>query len=39
MMEDLQAVGKVSRTDIAKPSALRDFDLSVNVGEFSAITR
>jgi len=35
---ELQAVSKVFRTDIVETYALRDFDLSINAGEFVAIT-
>jgi putative ABC transport system ATP-binding protein len=37
-MIELQAVSKVFRTDIVETYALRDFDLTVNAGEFVAIT-
>jgi ABC-type lipoprotein export system ATPase subunit len=37
-MIELKAVSKIFRTDIIETYALRDFDLSVNAGEFVAIT-
>jgi len=37
-MIELQAVSKVFRTDIVETYALRDFDLTVNAGEFVTIT-
>jgi putative ABC transport system ATP-binding protein len=37
-MIELQAVSKVFRTDIVETYALREFDLTVNAGEFIAIT-
>jgi ABC-type lipoprotein export system ATPase subunit len=37
-MIELRAVSKIFRTDIVETYALRDFDLSVNAGEFVAIT-
>jgi putative ABC transport system ATP-binding protein len=35
---ELKSVSKIFRTDIVETYALRDFDLSVNAGEFVAIT-
>jgi putative ABC transport system ATP-binding protein len=37
-MIELKSVSKIFRTDIVETHALRDFDLSVNAGEFVAIT-
>jgi ABC-type lipoprotein export system ATPase subunit len=37
-MIELREVSKIFRTDIVETYALRDFDLSVNAGEFVAIT-
>jgi putative ABC transport system ATP-binding protein len=37
-MIELRSVSKIFRTDIVETHALRDFDLSVNAGEFVAIT-
>src|ERR1700723_1194442 len=37
-MIELNAVSKIFRTDIVETYALRDFDLTVNAGEFVAIT-
>ncbi len=37
-MIELKSVSKIFRTDIVETYALRDFDLSVNAGEFVAIT-
>jgi putative ABC transport system ATP-binding protein len=37
-MIQLKSVSKIFRTDIVETHALRDFDLSVNAGEFVAIT-
>ena len=34
----MKSVSKIFRTDIVETHALRDFDLSVNAGEFVAIT-
>jgi ABC-type lipoprotein export system ATPase subunit len=37
-MIELRAASKIFRTDIVETYALGDFDLSVNAGEFVAIT-
>jgi putative ABC transport system ATP-binding protein len=37
-MIELKSVSKIFRTDIVETYALRDFDLSINAGEFVAIT-